>query len=114
MNKIFNKLLITSTFCILLANIAGACDKHKKAEQDAAQSSAQSSEQSPKKFDYTKITKDLPDTVKKEVEEYYEKTDTAYDTLSEDAKKAVKRISKYKSKVFSKKVSNEEKKPANS
>ncbi|WPX97155.1 hypothetical protein [Candidatus Bandiella euplotis] len=103
-----NKLLFTTALCLTLVlnfNVS-ACDKHKNTAQNGATatSSDQTADCDNKKFDYTKIVKDLSEEVKKEVDAYYEKTGKAYDELSDDAKKAVKKISAYKNKVFSKKA----------
>jgi hypothetical protein len=119
MNKFLNRLIITSSFCIIIGCVsASSCDKHTNIEQEtnneSAQSSLKSADQERVKFDYTKVTKDLPENVKKEVEAYYEKTDKAYDELTEEGKKVVQKISRYKKKIFSKKIKNDEKKVANS
>ena len=56
----------------------------------------------------------MPESVKKEVDEYYAKVDSEYGKLSEEAKKAVAKISQYKKNTFAKKGKNAKKKNSNS
>ncbi|MFK7760660.1 MAG: hypothetical protein AB8B46_00835 [Candidatus Midichloriaceae bacterium] len=112
MNKHFKNLLISSSLCLILTTSAIACEKHQsnKAE-DTTQNAATKKN---KKFDYGKVGKTLPDSVKKEVDGYYSALDGEYDKLSDDAKKAVAKISQYKKNAFAKKGKNAKKKNSNS
>ena len=112
MNKHFKNLLISSSLCLILATSAIACEKHQSNKvEDTPQNAATKKN---KKFDYGKVGKTLPDSVKKEVDGYYSAVDGEYDKLSDDAKKAIAKISTYKKNTFAKKGKNAKKKNSNS
>ena len=110
MNKYFKNLLISSSLCLILATSAIACEKHQSNKvEDTTQNVAKN-----KKFDYGKVGKTLSEPVKKEVDGYYSTIDREYDKLSDDAKKAIAKISTYKKNTFAKKGKNAKKKNSNS
>jgi outer membrane protein assembly factor BamD (BamD/ComL family) len=87
MNKNLKSILISSILCLTLIVTSNACDKHNSNNIENHKN---------KKFDYSKITNNLSESVKKEVDNYYSKIDSEYDKLSGEAKKAVAKISQYK------------------
>ena len=112
MNKYFKNLLISSSLSLALITPLIACEKHQSnKDEDTTQNVAP---QKNKKFDYGKVGKNLSDSVKKEVDGYYSAVDGEYDKLSDDAKKAIAKISTYKKDTFAKKGKNAKKKNSNS
>lgn len=112
MNKHLRSLLISSSLCLTLIVTSIACDKHNSNNAENDKKSVENHKN--KKFDYSKVTKNLPESVKKEVNEYHSKINSEYDKLSEEGKKAVAKISQYKKNAFAKKGTNAKKKNSNS
>ena len=121
---------MSSSLCLALVTPVIACEKHQSNQaEDAKQTTAtaqlattnqaedakQNTEvKNNKRFDYEKVSKTLPETVKKEVDDYYAAIGTEYEKLSDDAKKAIAKISNYKKKTFAKKGNDAKKKDTNS
>ena len=130
MNTNLKNLIMSSSLCLALVTPVIACEKHQSNQaEDAKQATAttqmvtanqaedakQNTEvKNNKRFDYSKVSKTLSETVKKEVDDYYAATDAEYEKLSDDAKKAIAKISNYKKNTFAKKGNDAKKKITNS
>ena len=130
MNTNLKNLIMSSSLCLALVTPVIACEKHQSNQaEDAKQATAttqmvtanqaedakQNTEvKNNKRFDYSKVSKTLSEIVKKEVDDYYAATDAEYEKLSDDAKKAIAKISNYKKNTFAKKGNDAKKKNTNS
>jgi hypothetical protein len=130
MNTNLKNLIMSSSLCFILTTSAIACEKHQSNQIEDTKQTTTTAQMAPakqtedtkqnievknnKKFDYEKISKTLPETVKKEVDDYYAAIGTEYEKLSDDAKKAIAKISNYKKNAFAKKGNDAKKKDTNS
>lgn len=112
MNTNLKNLIISSSLCLALVTPVIACEKHQSNQAEDAKQNTEVKNN--KRFDYSKVSKTLSETVKKEVDDYYAATDAEYEKLSDDAKKAIAKISNYKKNTFAKKGNDAKKKNTNS